>query len=122
MYDKLESFSCQTNMPGEKYIYRYFLLQTIKKILVNDCEINVPCYGIEISSEKIIDDRIVDIYSENIKCMSPEKNKVLELIDMLRENEVSPVHLVDITGDKVDEWVSDFEPEISDHFKKAAII
>jgi hypothetical protein len=122
MYEKIESFSCQTNIDGENYVYKYFLLHSVKKMTVENIEFEIPCYGIEILREKIANDRIVDTYSENIKYVSPQKNKVLELLNMLKEYEVSPIHLIDIAGNSVDDWVSDFDTEISNESGKTAFI
>jgi hypothetical protein len=122
MYEKIESFSCQTNIDGENYIYTYFLLHSVKKMIVDNIELEIPCYGIEILREKMVNDRIVDAYSENIKYVSPQKNKVLELLNMLKEYEVSPIHLIDIAGDSVDEWVGDFDTEICSESRSFAFI
>ena len=122
MYEKIESFSCQTSIEGEKYVYKYFLLQSIKKVSMENDEIDVQCYGIEIQRERIIADRVVDTYSENIKYMSPQKNKVLGLLNLLKDYEVSPIHLVDVTGDSVDEWVEDFDYVTSNNQKRALFV
>jgi hypothetical protein len=122
MYEKIESFSCETNINGESYVYKYFLLYSLKKMTIENSEIEIPCYGIEITRERLGNDGVIDIYSENINCISPQKSKVIQLLYMLKENEVSPIHLVDIAGEFVDDCVGDFDLEISNESRKLAYV
>lgn len=66
-------------------------------------------YGIEIERADYKNDIIVNIDRDRVKLISPNLQKVRDLLGMLYENQVSPIHLIDIIGEKVDEWVVDFE-------------
>ncbi len=110
MCKKMEICNCRIETEEEAAcIFRYFLHEGTKNIYVNDSYINVPCYGIEITSEKLLKGRLVEIYSDRIDVVSSVKDKVLSLIEFLKDNEVSPIHIFDIVGDYADEWVGDFD-------------
>lgn len=53
--------------------------------------------------------RLEDIFSDSLTVVSSVKDKVVNLIEFLKDNEVSPHHLVDIVGEYADEWVGDFD-------------
>lgn len=115
MNKKIEISFCRVFIKeGKEYIYRYFLIETVKRLNVNGVFVDVPCYGIEVISEEFTKGRVISIDGENVEFISPIKAKVLDLINFLKSNEVSPVHLVDIIGDYVDEWVEDFERDARD--------
>lgn len=110
MYNKTEICSCKVyDEEGRGYYYRYFLLQSNVKIETCITSINVPAYGIEVISEEISDGKIIHIDGDTLICVSPFKLKVMELIELLKNNSVSPVHLVDIVGAYADDWVEDFD-------------
>lgn len=112
MYKRMEICNCKVEADEKVvYVFRYNLLEDIKKIIVDELSINVPCYGIEIISEKIENGRLTDIYSDSLMAVSSIKEKVVNLIEFLKDNEVSPYHLVDIVGEYADEWVDDFEKD-----------
>lgn len=65
-------------------------------------------YGIEIEKEAITDREEIGIARNSVEIISPDESKVRKLLDMLYNYKVSPVHLIDIIGEYVDEYVSDF--------------
>lgn len=110
MYKKVEISTCRTFVDNEReYIYRYFLIESNKKININEHIVTVPCYGIDVIREELKEGKIVDIYENMLDCVSSVSEKVVSLIEYLRNNEVSPVHLIDIVGEYADEWVDDFD-------------
>lgn len=112
MYNKMEICNCKVEAEGEtSYVFRYYLHESTKKITMDASCINVPCYGIEITSERLVKGRLDEIFSDRIDVVSSVKGKVINLIEFLKENEVSPVHLLDIVGDYADEWVEDFDKD-----------
>lgn len=112
MYKKMEICNCRVEAEEQvAYVFRYNLLEDTKKIVINEAYINVPCYGIEITSERIEGGRVTDIFSDSLTVVSSVKDKVINLIEFLKDNEVSPYHLVDIAGEYADEWVDDFEKD-----------
>ena len=66
-------------------------------------------YGIEVERIDFTNQIVTNIERNVIKFISPKKEKVLNLVQLLYKNEVSPIHLVDVIGEYVDESVSDFE-------------
>lgn len=110
MYNIMEICNCKVkDEEGVIYLYKYNLIESTKKISINDSSINVPCYGIEIISEKIENDKTVENFRDSLPAVSSVKEKVLNLIEFLRKNEVSPYHIIDIVGEYSDNWVGDFE-------------
>lgn len=110
MFRRMEICNCKVeNDEHVVYVFKYYILEDTKEILINESHINVPCYGIEISSERVVDGRTEDIYCDNISVVSSVKDKVINLIEFLKEKEVSPYHIIDIVGEYADEWVRDFE-------------
>lgn len=82
-----------------KYVYK--LTQT---------ELNQrPAYGITIEKVSMNGEEAIDIYKESIDIISPIRHKVEQLLNVLYKAEVSPVHLVDIIGEYVDECAVDFD-------------
>lgn len=83
-----------------KYNYYY-------KLTENDYKYGVA-YGIEVVRKDIKNDKIVNIEKDEVKLVSPNKEKVRSLVELLFKGEVSPVHLVDIIGEEIDKCVFDF--------------
>lgn len=122
MFEKKEICSCRNILDGSiEYIYRYFLIEDIKSVIINGQRVDVPSYGIEISRELILNGKTADLYGERLDSISSTMGKVLELIEYLKDNEVSPIHLVDIVGEKADEWVADFEEAAKSLLKSMAL-
>ena len=70
---------------------------------------SVQAYGIEIERDDYKNGENVNIVKDSVDLISPEKEKVKNLLDILYKNEVSPIHLIDIIGEYVDSYVSDFD-------------
>lgn len=68
----------------------------------------VDTYGIEVERRDFNNDVLVNVERDSIHKISYCLEKVKELLSILYKNEVSPIHLIDIIGDKVDEYVSEF--------------
>ena len=96
----LESLEFRKEINGMDTRYLY-------KIIESDYRGNAT-YGISVSREYIKNNEVIDEYEENIKFVSPIKDKVKELLEMLYRGQVSPIHLIDIAGDYVDNCVDDF--------------
>ena len=65
-------------------------------------------YGIEVERQDIIDGELVKIERDSVNYISTHKEKVKKLFDLVSKNNVSPIHLIDVIGEYVDEYVSDF--------------
>lgn len=122
MYKKIEICTCQAlACENKRYTYRYFLLEGMVNVEVEGECIKIPSYGIEIISEEIIDCKIVNIDGDSITCVSSNRNRVIDLIELLKINTVSPVHLIDVVGTYVDYWVEDFD-NVARSILKASIL
>ncbi|MNI91836.1 hypothetical protein D3C76_1826070 [compost metagenome] len=54
------------------------------------------------------DENLINIERECINKISPVYNKVENMVDLLYKYRVSPIHLVDVLGETIDECVMDF--------------
>lgn len=93
----------------KKYKYNYTLMKNNLSISNEDGCFEVPAYGIKVEREDYIEGKLVGTDKDSIKYISPYRHKVQEMLKLLYENIVSPVHLIDVIGEKVDKCVSDFE-------------
>ncbi|MBU3091702.1 hypothetical protein K2F40_09875 [Clostridium sp. CM028] len=69
----------------------------------------IQAYGIEIERQDIVDGSVVGIQRDCVENISPQRHKVKNLLKMLYDNTVSPIHMIDILGDYIDEYTSDFD-------------
>ncbi|OFI07513.1 hypothetical protein CLOACE_03420 [Clostridium acetireducens DSM 10703] len=92
-----------------KYFYFYRIIKSKVSLFLKDEEIKVQSYGIEVERQDIINGDIVRIERNYIKNISPERYKVHKLLKLLRDNSVSPIHLVDVLGEYIDEYIIDFD-------------
>lgn len=69
----------------------------------------MQAYGIEVDRTDIKAGTIVNVITDRVDLISPYRYKVRELLDMLYKGEVSPIHLIDIIGEYVDEYSYDFD-------------
>lgn len=88
-----------TNGIERKYEYK------LTKCLIGNDEV----FGIEVQRIDYKADLIIDSFKDSVELISPIKDKVINLLKMLYENQVSPIHLIDIIGPFVDEYVNDFK-------------
>lgn len=122
MYKKYPIGFCKTEIgDGCAIIYKYFLTQSQKNICRGSGYEKVTAYGIEATCEKELGDSITNVSMDAIECISPNKERVLGIIEFLRAHEVSPIHLIDIAGSFIDDCAQDFDEE-ADVFMKAAML
>lgn len=95
-----------------KHNYFYRLVKSEISILTYDEPTGVQAYGIEVERQDIVDDMVVCIERECVKSISPQRYKVKNLIKILYENTVSPIHMIDILGDCIDQYIVDFDEEL----------
>ena len=89
-----------------KYFYR--LIKSSFPTTLQDEKIIVDCFGIEVERHDIINNCIVKIEREIIERISPYRHKVHNLLKFINDNTVSPIHLIDVLGEYVDEYILDF--------------
>ena len=65
-------------------------------------------FGIEVERQDFMEGNVVKIERDFISKISNNEEKVKDLLKLLCNYQVSPIHLVDILGEYVDNYVSDF--------------
>ncbi len=96
---------------GREFTYVYKLLKSDFLMEVDGNQRNVQAYGIEIETQGVVNGNIEKIYSDCEKYISPQRHKVKTLLKLLSDNTVSPIHFIDIAGEYIDEYISDFDEE-----------
>lgn len=66
-------------------------------------------YGIKIEREDTKDGKVIGKIEDKVSIISKNKELVESLLNLLYNNQVSPIHLVDIIGETVDNCVSEFK-------------
>ncbi len=77
--------------------------------VVSGNKLGVQAYGIEVERIDTEGNEVINVERDCVECISPHPHKVYELLNILYNNAVSPIHLIDIIGEYVDECVSDFD-------------
>ncbi|MBU3189398.1 DUF6514 family protein [Clostridium bowmanii] len=105
----LENLSKKVTEEDVKHNYYYRLLKSQISVLMDNEPTEIQAYGIEIERQDVINDTVVFIERDCVESISPQRHKVKALIKTLYENTVSPIHMIDILGDYIDEYISDFD-------------
>lgn len=74
----------------------------------------IAAYGIEIERKDYVGLKNITLEREKIDIISPHRYKVKQLMMKLYNNQVSPIHLIDIIGSYVDEHAYEFDLEIQE--------
>lgn len=83
-----------------KVIYNYRLIK--------ESYLSGQAYGIEVERQDFIEGVLVNIERDQIRKISNVKEKVNNLLEIVHKNKVSPIHIVDVLGEYVDNYVIDF--------------
>ena len=105
----IENLSKKVTDDDVKHNYFYRLVKSEISVSMYDEPTEIQAYGIEIERQDIIDDTVVFIERDFVENISPQRHKVKNLMKMLYDNTVSPIHMIDILGDYIDEYISDFD-------------
>ena len=108
----IESLSKIEAFEGMKCKYFYRLIKSSFPTKFHDERINVDCFGIEVERHDIINNCITRIERESIERISPYRYKVHNLLKFINDHAVSPIHLIDVLGEYVDEYTLDFNYSI----------
>lgn len=76
--------------------------------LIKEEYLNGQAYGIEVERQDFVEGILVNIERDEIRKISNIKEKVNNLLEIIHKNKVSPIHIVDILGEYVDNYVMDF--------------
>lgn len=105
----VENLSGSNSLGNIKYVYDYRMMRSNLKLTYNNEILEVQSYGIEIERQDVINDRVIGIERDSVINISPDRHKIHNLLKLLHGNTVSPIHLVDVIGSFVDEYISDYD-------------
>ena len=74
----------------------------------------IMAYGIEIERKDYVGLKNINLERKGIDIISPHRYKVKRLIMKLYNNQVSPIHLIDIIGNYADEHAYEFDMVIQE--------
>lgn len=92
-----------------KYDYWYRLIRSGITLDTGNGTMDIQSYGIEVERQNTTNDGMINIERESIMSISPQRSKVHSLLKIVADNSVSPIHLVDVLGEYVDEYVIDYD-------------
>lgn len=81
-------------------------MQYVYRLLLKDYN-NKKVYGLEVERRDISNNQVINIERESIEEVSIVKDRVKEMIDILYNGIVSPIHVVDILGEEIDKCVAE---------------
>lgn len=107
----VDTLSKSLNDNGTERRYEYRVIKS--NFLVRDFdEGEIEAYGIEVERKDLQSGKVFNLERDIITNVSPQINKVQALAEFLCKNSVSPINFVEILGEYVDEYVSDFDDAI----------
>lgn len=90
----------EVRLEDKSYKFCYRLIET--------CFKGDVVYGVEVERKDFKESILVNIERDSVNIISPNKEKVEKLVDKLHKYEVSPIHLIDVIGEDIDNCVADF--------------
>ena len=108
-----EDFSIALKLIDElsrKYQVYHIIGNHEQKVMFNKYKELYKEYFKQLNTKNIInlENEMVKIERDSVNYISTHKEKVKKLFDLVSKNNVSPIHLIDVIGEYVDEYVSDF--------------
>ncbi|KEH98889.1 DUF6514 family protein [Clostridium botulinum] len=91
-----------------RYDYSYRVVKN-KVAFPGIYKVQIESYGIEVERRDIVNGFLVNIERDSVKNISPNKEKVIALVKMLYKHTVSPLHLIDILGEYIDNYTMDYD-------------
>jgi len=110
----LENLIKKVTNGGTNYNYIYRLVKSQIYVLMYGELTMVQAYGIEIETQDMIEGSVVHIERDCVENISPQRYKVKNLFKTCYDNTVSPIHMIDILGEYIDEYTSDFDDTLKD--------
>lgn len=105
----VESLSRTEKIGDITYLYNYRIIKSYISMEVEDDLVSSQAYGIEVERQDIVNGVVVNIERDSIESISPQRHKVHNLLRLLYDNAVSPIHLVEVLGEYVDTYIMDFD-------------
>ncbi|MEL7598385.1 MAG: DUF6514 family protein [Clostridiaceae bacterium] len=98
---------------GAEHNYSYRVIKD--KVIFSECnKLEIQAYGIEVERQDVVDGKVVNIERDFVKCISPHRHKVHNLVKLIYDNIVSPVHLLEVLGEYIDDYITDFDEVLKD--------
>ncbi len=110
----VESLSRTEKVGDITYLYNYRVTRGYISMEVEEEVVSSQAYGIEVERQDIVDGVVVNIERDSIENISPQRHKVHNLLRLLYDNVVSPIHLVEVLGEYVDAYIMDFDIYVRD--------
>lgn len=110
----VESLIKNENLGETKYNYFYRLVRSEISLACEDEPIVLQSYGIEVERQDIVNGQMVNIERDCVVSISPHRHKVHNLLKLLYDNGVSPVHFIDVLGEYIDEYIVDFDEALKE--------
>lgn len=108
----VENVSRRIQESGITRLYFYRMIKDEVSLYFRGSMGDIQTYGIEVERQDILDGQVIKIERDCINFVSPYRHKVHSLIKTLYDNTVSPIHLIDIIGEEVDNNIEHFEYEL----------
>lgn len=100
----VDEYTCINNDTNIEYRYAYRLIKR---------EYNgISAYGIETERKDYVNFKNINLEREKIELISTQRHNVKQLLITLYNNQVSPIHLIDIIGSYVDEHIYEFDIDL----------
>jgi len=110
----MENFFKEITDGDIKHNYFYRLVKSQISVSVYGEVTEIQAYGIEIERQDTTNDTVMRIQRDCVQNISPQRHKVRNLLKMLYDNTVSPIHMIDVLGEYIDEYTSDFDEMLRD--------
>ncbi|MFL0249076.1 DUF6514 family protein [Clostridium neuense] len=94
--------------------YEYMLTKGEVSLSYASGIMNIQSYGIEVDRRDFINGNLVNVDHDGVKNISSDRYKVHNLLKILYENIVSPINFVEIIGECIDEYASDYDSFYND--------
>lgn len=105
----IDTINCRIKCDDGELEYIYNLTERKLSLEVEGKEEEIITYGVEAQSYLVKENKKVLVFRDAIDVLTPYKHKAKEFINILKKNEVSPVHLLDIAEEIIEEYYLDFE-------------
>ncbi len=110
----LENLVRKVTDGGVNHNYIYRLVKSQISVLMYGELTKVQAYGIEIETQDMVESTVIHIQRDCVENISPQRYKVKNLLKICYDNTVSPLHMIDILGEYIDEYTSDFDETLKD--------
>lgn len=94
--------------------YEYMLTKGEVSLNCSGGVIKIQSYGIEVERRDFLDGNVINIDHDGVKNVSSDRYKVHNLLKILYENIVSPINFIEVIGESIDEYASDYDSFYND--------